>query len=99
MHVSIKYHDSHSLTVEEVVRQAQEAFGSHVDVRCRPDSTLPDDYLTFAFSQLLTHEQLSIWFARGSDYNSEISKLRAKVLKKAAEIVDQVILENESKVQ
>ena len=99
MLVNIKYHDQHSLTVEEVVRNAQEAFGSHVQVKCTPDSTLPDDYLTFALHQLLTHEQLSLWFARGTDYNTEISKLRAKTLNKVAEIIDQVILENESKVQ
>lgn len=98
MEVNIRYHDHHSLTVEEVVKHAQEAFGSRVKVECRPDSHLPDDYLTFALHQLITHEQLSIFFARGSDYNTEISKLRAKVLNRVGEMIDQVILENESKV-
>lgn len=98
MEVNIRYHDNHSLTVEEVVRNAQEALGSRVKVECRPDSHLPDDYLTFALHQLLTHEQISLFFERGVDYNTEVTKLRAKVLSKVAEIADQVILENESKL-
>ena len=89
----------HSLTPDEVVRQAHEAFGNHINVECRPDSTQPYDYLSFGFSQLLTHEQLSIYFNKSADYNTEVAALRAKVIAKAIEIIDQVIVENESKVQ
>jgi hypothetical protein len=98
MRIVIEYHDNESLTVEEVVRQAQHNYGKRVTVQCMPDSTQAYDYLTFGFSQLLTHEQIGLLYDKRSNYQTDIQGLRAKVIEKAIEIIDQVIVDNESKV-
>lgn len=98
MHVTITFHDNDALTVEEVVRQAQHFYGKNVEVSCKPDSTQAYDYITFGCFQLLTHEQIGLMYDKGKDYQTEIKKLRGKVIDKLAEIVDQVIIDNESKV-
>lgn len=99
MEVQITYQDSESFTVEEVVRQAVQNYGKMVKVRVMPESTMAYDHIYFGLQQLLTHEQLSILFDKGSTYQSELKKLRERVLYKVTEIVDQVIIDNESKVE
>lgn len=98
MQVTLKYHDNSSLTVEEVVRQAQNNYGKGVKVEILPDSTIAYDLIYFGLQQLITHQQLSLLFDRGSNYQDDIAKLRKDVLYKVHELLDQVIIDNESKV-
>lgn len=98
MRVTLKYHDSTSLTVEEVVRQAQQNYGKNVKVEILPDSTIAYDLIYFGLQQLVTHEQLSLLYDRGSNYQADVAKLRKDVLFKVHELLDQVIIDNESKV-
>ena len=98
MKVEITYHDNESLTVEEVVRQAIHNYGKQAVVKVMPESTIAYDYIYFGLQQLVTHEQLSIYFDKGSNYQSEITKLRANILYKITEILDQVIIDNEDRV-
>lgn len=98
MKVVITYHDQESFTVEEVVRQATHNYGSLAQVSVYPESTMAYDHVYFGVQQLITHEQLSSLFDSGCDYQSDIAKLREKVLYKITEIVDQVIIDNESRV-
>lgn len=98
MQVQIKYHDHTALTVEEVVRQAQSNYGKDVEVKCMPDSTMAYDYLYFGVYQLITHEQVGLAYDKGRDYQTEIQTLRKKLLQKVAEIVDQVIIDNEARI-
>jgi hypothetical protein len=48
--------------------------------------------------QLITHEQLSLLYDKDTVYQKDIKKLRESVLYKVTEIIDQVIIDNESKV-
>jgi hypothetical protein len=98
MQVTITYHDTTALTVEEVVRQAQDNYGKTVDVKCMPDSTMAYDLINFGISRLITHEQIGLMCDKGRDYQSELIQLRAKVLEKLTEIVDQVIIDNEARI-
>lgn len=98
MKVTINYHDNDALTVEEVVRQAQHHYGKNVKVDCMPESTIAYDMLYFGLQQLLTHEQVSMLYDKGSNYQAEIGRLRGDVLYKVTEIIDQVIVDNEDKV-
>lgn len=98
MKVTITYHDTESFTVEEVVKQAIHNYGKQAVVEVMPESTMAYDHIYFGLQQLLTHEQLSILFDKGSDYQSELKKLRDKVVYKITEIIDQVIVDNESRV-
>ena len=98
MKVTITYHDNESFTVEEVVKQAVHNYGKAVSVDIMPESMLAYDHIYFGLQQLITHEQLSLLFEKDSGYQQDIKKLREQVLYKVTEIIDQVIIDNESKV-
>ena len=98
MKVSISYRDNESLSIEEVVRQAQQNYGNAVKVECMPESTMAYDLVYFGLQQLITHEQLSLLYDRGSNYQEDVRKLRQDVIYKIYEIVDQVIIDNEARV-
>jgi hypothetical protein len=98
MKVTITYHDSESFTVEEVVKQAVHNYGRLAQVDVMPDSTMAYDHIYFGLQQLVTHEQLSMLFDKGSSYQQDIKRLRNQIIYKVTEIIDQVIVDNESKV-
>jgi hypothetical protein len=98
MKVTITYHDNESFTMEEVVKQAVHNYGKAAQVEITPESTMAYDHIYFGLQQLITHEQLSLLYDRGSAYQQDIKKLRDAVMYKVTEIVDQVIIDNESKV-
>ena len=98
MKVTITYHDSESFTVEEVVKQAVHNYGRLAQVDVMPDSTMAYDHIYFGLQQLVTHEQLSMLFDKDSSYQQDIKRLRNQIIYKVTEIIDQVIVDNESKV-
>lgn len=98
MKVTITYHDNDSFTVEEIVRQATLAYGKAASVDIQPESPSAYDNIYFGIQRLVTHEQLSLIYDRGANYQSDIKKLRDQTLYKLADIVDQVIVDNESRV-
>jgi hypothetical protein len=98
MKVTITYHDSESFTVEEVVKQAVHNYGRLAQVDIMPDSTMAYDHIYFGLQQLVTHEQLSMLFDKDSGYQQDIKRLRNQIIYKVTEIIDQVIVDNESKV-
>lgn len=98
MKVTLTYHDNDSFTVEEVVKQAVHNYGKAVSVEITPESTMAYDQIYFGLQQLITHEQLSLLYDSGATYQQDLKKLREQVMYKITEIVDQVIIDNESKV-
>lgn len=98
MKVNITYHDLDSLTVEEIVRQAAHNYGKNVKVEITPESWIAYDAIYFGLQQLVTHEQISMLYDKSSAYQEDIKKLRSDILYKVQEILDQVIIDNESKV-
>lgn len=98
MKVQITYHDNESLTVEEVVSFAVKNYGKAAQIEVMPESTMAYDYIYFGLQQLITHEQLSLLYDSGASYQQDLKKLREQVMYKITEIVDQVIIDNESKV-
>lgn len=99
MEVNITYHDDTSLTVEEVVKLAQHNYGKTVGVKVSSDSLAPHDLIYFALQQIITHRQLGLLFDDKFSYQKDIKELRAEVLQKLEEILDTVIIDNESRVQ
>ena len=97
MQVTIKYHDNESLTMEEVVRQAQHHYGKNVAVEVMPESTIAYDLIYFGLQQLTTHEQVSLIYDSGSTYQHDLKKFRAEILFKLEEILDQVLIDTEAK--
>lgn len=98
MKVTISYHDNDSFTVEEVVRQAVHNYGKSARIEIMPDSTTAYDLIYFGLQQLVTHEQLGLIYNSGSSYQQDLARLRGDVLYKITEILDQVIIDTESKV-
>lgn len=98
MHVTITYNDTESFTKEEIVRQALHNYGKATKVEVYPDSTNAHDFIYFGIQQIITHPQISLIFDKGSNYQKDVAKLRAEVLYKLEEILDSVIVDNESKV-
>ncbi len=99
MLVTIKYHDSESFTMEEVVKQALHNYGKAATVEVLPDSTKAHDLIYFGLQNIITHQQLGLLFNDKLGYQASIQKLRNDVLYKVTEILDQVIIDNESKVE
>ena len=98
MKVTLTYHDSESFTIEEVVRQAIHNYGKAVSVEIMPESTKAYDLIYFGIQQLITHTQLGLLYDSGGSYQQDIKKLRSEIVYNICEIVDQVIIDNESKV-
>lgn len=98
MKVNITYHDLDSLTVEEIVRQATHNYGKNVKVEIEPESWIAYDSIYFGIQQLITHEQISMLYDKHSSYQHDLKKLRSDILYKIEEILDQVIIDNESKI-
>jgi hypothetical protein len=98
MKVIITYHDNESFTMEEVVKQATHNYGRAAQVEVMPESTMAYDHIYFGLQQLITHEQLSLLYDKNGLYQQDLKKLREQVLYKVTEIVDQVIIDNESKI-
>ena len=80
MKVTITYHDTESFTVEEVVKQAVHNYGRQAQVQVMPESTMAYDHIYFGLQQLVTHEQLSLLFDKGSSYQQDIKKLRENIV-------------------
>ena len=99
MKVTITYHDNDSFTMEEVVKQAVKNYGRTAQIDVMPESTMAYDHIYFGLQQLITHEQLSMLFDRDSSYQNDIKRLREQVLYNVTEIIDQVIIDNEAKVE
>lgn len=98
MQVTLKFSDDESLTVEEIVRQAQHNYGKLVKVEILPDSTKAHDMIYFGLQQIITHQQLSLLFSDKIGYQDSIQKLRNETLYKLEEILAQVIIDNETKI-
>ena len=98
MEVTIKYNDDHSLTVEEIVRQASHNYGKAVEVTVMPDSNKAHDLIYFGLQNIMTHKQLSAFYDDKHGYSKAVQALRAETLYKVQEIIDQVIIDNEAKV-
>ena len=98
MKITLKYFDEESFTAEEVIKQAVHNYGKAVEVHIMPDSTKPHDLIYFAIQQIITHQQLSMLYDDKLGYQSSIQNLRNETLYKITEIIDQVIIDNESKV-
>lgn len=98
MKVQIQYYDETSFTAEEVVKLAQHNYGKNVKVDIQADSLAPHDQIYFAIQQILTHRQLALMYDNKYSYQEDIKALRAETLYKLEEILDSVIIDNESKV-
>lgn len=98
MKVNVSYFDDSSLTVEEVVKLAEHNYGKNVHVEVYSDSPAAHDLIYFALQQIVTFRQLSLLYDNKDTYQKDIKMLRAEVLGKLEDILDSVIIDNESRI-
>ncbi len=98
MHITLKFYDTDSLTVEEVVQRAVRNYGSNTEVEIMPDSTKAHDMIYFGIQQIITNRQLELFYDNKLEYHKKLQELRNETLYKIQEILSQVIIDNESKV-
>jgi hypothetical protein len=98
MKVNISYHDVDALTMEEIVSRAVTNYGRAAKIEIQPESNLAYDQIYMGIWQLLTHRQISLYHDKSGTYQADLKGLRADILYKIQEILDQVIIDNESKV-
>ena len=97
--VTIKYEDNDSLTVEEIVKQAELNYGNRAVVEVTANSQIPHDQIYWALQQIVTPTQIGIMFDKTCDYSQEVKTLKNQVLAKVSEILEQVVLDNEVKME
>lgn len=98
MKVKIEYHDNQSFLVEEVIKQAKTNYGNNVHVSVLPESDTPVDYLYFALQRLVTGRQVSLLYDSGHLYQKDLGILRSEIMYKVGEILNDVLIDNESKL-
>lgn len=98
MKVLIEYHDNDALTIEEIVKNNKRTHGNSAVTKVLPESTLPHDLIQFALWQMTAAEQTALFFNEGALYSKKLKELRASILYKMEEILDDVLLENEEKI-
>jgi hypothetical protein len=99
MKVQIEYHDSESLLVEEVQKQAKTNYGASASVKVLPESDTPLDYIYFGLQRYITGKHLSLLYDSGPTYHQDLEKLRNETLYKITEILHEVLMDNEARIQ
>jgi hypothetical protein len=98
MKLVAKFHDLDSFTSEEAVRRAKDLLGDFIEIKVYPSTSDPWDNIYFAIQQIITVDQLNLLFDEGPLYKSKIKELRAKILSKLEAELDEVITDNQNKV-
>lgn len=98
MRVTIECVDRTAFTPEEIIANARRIHGNSATVTVLPESNRTKDFLYFAIQSMITQQQLSLFFDNKDTYAIELQKLRADILYSIQEVMDNVIIDNESKL-
>jgi hypothetical protein len=98
MKVTVTYHDDESFLIEEVIKQAKNNYGVSASVTVSPISDTPLDYIQFGIQRYITGKHLSLLYDSGPTYQQDLKQLRSETLYKLGELLDEVIISNESKI-
>lgn len=99
MKIQIEFYDNTTFTADEVVKQMKKLHGNNAIVKVAPDSSMPHDLILFALQQMITTTQLGLLFNEGSLYPQKLKELRASTMYKLEELLNEVIMDNETKVE
>lgn len=96
--IILEYHDNDALTVEEIIKNCKRLHGNMASVKVLPESMLPHDLIQFALWQMTAAEQTALFFNEGALYSKKLKDLRAAILYKLEELLDDTLLINEEKI-
>ena len=98
MKATVTFYDSESFTAEEVISNLRRIHGKHATIEVSPESSKPNDLLYFALQNMITQEQLSAFFDNKDTYAKNLQKIRAEILYQVQSTLDNVIVDNETKL-
>jgi hypothetical protein len=98
MKVKLEYTDTDALTVEEIIKNNKRIHGNTCSIKVLPESMLPHDLIQFALWQMTGAEQTALFFNEKELYQKKLTELRASILYKLEELLDDVLLENEDRI-
>ena len=95
--VTLTYEDKESLTPEEIIANARQIYGSNVVVEVKPLNDTPESHIYFGIQNLITKDQVEVFFDNKYMYETKLKELRKDVLKKMTFILNKVIIDNEER--
>lgn len=99
MRVKIEIKDKTFYSAEEAIAANKRIFGKDAKVQVLPDSDSPEDHIYFGLANLITVDQLDIFFEFAPHgYPDKLEQLKAQTMNKVEKILDQVIKANEDRV-
>ena len=100
MNRQVEFKDTSSFTLEEAVANAKRLYGEDAQVKVAPTSNNPEDYIHFGLVNLVTIDQLDLFFEYfPHGYPDKVQTLKTKTMSVVERILDNVIRENESKIR
>lgn len=98
MKVTITYHDTDSLTREEILNDVKSRYGSGASVSITPPSGEPWDLIYFALQNILTYDQLTAFYDGGPLYEQKLADIKSSIISRFNDELNLVIKDNESKI-
>jgi|GEM_PF-5051078 len=99
MQVTLTFEDREFLTAKEISQNLKHLYGSEAHVTIRPTGDSPESHIYFGLQELITRRQVESFFEDGQFlYQDRLAELRREVLSKVETILNQLIVDNESKL-
>ena len=101
MIIRITTKDEEAFTADEIKAVTRQVYGNPVLVEVLPDGDTPKDHIYFGVQQLITSAHLDLVFEHNNDnvYKEKLTELKRGVLANLEKIINQVIVDNEAKLQ
>ena len=92
--------DDQAFTADEIKAVTKQVYGNPVVIEVLPDGNTPKDYIYFGVQQIITPAHLDLVFDHNdATYKEKLTELKIGVLANLEKIINQVIVDNEVKLQ
>ena len=100
MIIKITTRDNQAYTAEEIKAVTKQVYGNPAIVEVFPDGDTPEDYIYFGVQQKITPAHLDLFYDHNDAvYKERLTELKRGVLASIEQIINQVILDTEAKIQ
>lgn len=92
--------DNQAFTADEIKAVTKQVYGNPAVIEVFPDANTPKDHIYFGVQQIITPAQLDLFYDHSDDsYSEKLTELKRGVLANLEKIINQVIVDNEAKLQ
>ena len=100
MIIKITTKDDQAYTAEEIKAVTKQVYGNPTIVEVFPDGNNPKDHIYFGIQQIISPPHLDLFFDHSDAvYSERLTELKRGVLADIEQIINQVILDTEAKLQ